>query len=108
MKAWMIRSDTLPKALREMRHAAGLSQRGLSQRTGELPSHLKKLSPDQISAFECGRKNPTIASLWSFVVACSADGMTLDLSSLQRAIELEAAPADAPRDPLFDGLDALA
>jgi len=102
MKAKDITSETFPKALRTVRLRAGLSQRNLSRRTKELRPPLKALTQGQISAFERGAYWPRVSGLLSYLVACSADGKSLDFSLLQQALEIDDDPEEPLREPPLD------
>lgn len=98
MKAKDLTFESLSRAIRTMRTAAGLTQFEVHTRTATLNPPLKSVTPGQVSDFERGQNVSTIWKLLSFVVACSADGDTVDLMLLQRGLERASAPGEATKD----------
>jgi transcriptional regulator with XRE-family HTH domain len=87
MRAKAITPKVLSTVLRTMRTNAGLTQRELADRTQALPSHLRRLIATQVSGYERGNSLPSVLTFVSMVIACSADGKTLNFSLVQEALE---------------------
>jgi transcriptional regulator with XRE-family HTH domain len=92
MKAEDLTLETLSVAIRTLRQSAGLTQTALAERSASLSPPLRRLLAGQVSDFERGRALPSFQTLLSMVVACSADGATVDFSRLQNAF----GPVDGP------------
>lgn len=87
IRAEDLRSEVLTQAIRHLRLFAGLTQLELSERTSEFRAPaLRRVIPSQISDYERGRKVPSLERFFSILVASSADGRTLELELLQRAL----------------------
>ena len=78
--------ENLSLALRRIRLSAGLTQQAVSERTVGFKPPLISLRQTKISDFECGRTQPNLVHLVALLVACSADGKTLDFTVLQEAL----------------------